>query len=208
MNIVREVCVDNIDHAVKAVKCGANRIEFCSKLEEEGLTPKKEDLILIKKLVSVPIRVMVRPHSRSFIYRKIDTEQMKKTIDFCKENDFDGVVFGCLKKDNELDIDLINDLANYSKPLNVIIHKAIDSTLSPIESLKKLLKLKTVNGVLSSGGAVSAELGFFTLKKMLEISPTNFEIVVAGKITKSNLEIVHEKIGSKFYHGRKIVGEL
>ena len=35
----KEVCVDNIKDAMRAVDLGANRIEYCSKLNEEGLTP-------------------------------------------------------------------------------------------------------------------------------------------------------------------------
>ena len=72
----------------------ADRIEFCSNLDEDGLTPKTDDLILIKKLVSIPIRVMIRPHSKSFVYNEMDIEIMKNTIDLCKQHDFDGVVFG------------------------------------------------------------------------------------------------------------------
>ena len=208
MDFIKEACVDTVKDAVNAFSSGADRIEFCSNLDEDGLTPKTDDLILIKKLLSKPIRVMIRPHSKSFVYNEMDIEIMKNTIDLCKQHDFDGVVFGCLNKDNELNMKLIKDLANYAKPLNVIIHKAIDITLSPIESLKKLIKLKTINGVLSSGGAANAEMGSSTLKQMVELSPKNFEIIVAGKVTNINLELIHKKIGSSFYHGRKIVGEL
>lgn len=208
MDFIKEACVDTVENAVNAFKSGADRIEFCSNLDEDGLTPKIDDLILIKKLVSVPIRVMIRPHSKSFVYNEVDIEKMKNTIDLCKQYDFDGVVFGCLNKDNELNMNLITDLTNYANPLNVIIHKAIDNTLSPLESLKKLVKLKTIKGVLSSGGAVSAEIGSNTLKQMVEFSPKNFEIIVAGEVTNVNLELIHKKIGSSFYHGRKIVGEL
>lgn len=208
MYILKEACVDNIDDAINAFKLGANRLEYCSKLDEDGLTPPRDELILIKKLVSIPIRVMVRPHSKSFNYSESDILEMKSTIEFCKSQNFDGVVFGCLKTNFELDIDLISKLANYSKPLNVIIHKAIDFTKSPLESLKELIELKTVNGVLSSGGAANAELGVETLKKMIGIKPQNFEIIAAGKITDSNIDEIHKKICSGFYHGKKIVGEL
>ncbi len=208
MDILKEACVDNIDDALSAFKLGANRLEYCSNLDEDGLTPLKEELISIKKLVSIPIRVMVRPHSKSFNYSESDILEMKSTIEFCKSQNFDGVVFGCLKTNFELDINLISKLANFSKPLNVIIHKAIDSTKFPLESLKKLIELKTVNGVLSSGGAVTAELGIEILRKMVDIAPQNFEIIAAGKITDSNIDEIHKKICSGFYHGKKIVGEL
>ena len=79
MNFLREVCVDKIDDAIKASKLGADRIEFCSKLDEDGLTPKIEELLLIKKLLDIPIRVMVRPHSKSFVYNSKDIQKMKNT---------------------------------------------------------------------------------------------------------------------------------
>lgn len=208
MDIIKEACVDNIDDAINAFKLGANRLEYCSSLDEDGLTPSNEELASIKKLVSIPIRVMVRPHSKSFNYSESDLLEMKNTIEFCKIENFDGVVFGCLKRNGQLDIDLISSLANYSKPLKVIIHKAIDLTKSPITSLKELIELNTVNGVLSSGGAATAELGIKKLKKMVDIAPQNFEIIVAGKVTNSNIGKIHKKICSGFYHGKKIVGDL
>ena len=208
MTVVKEACVDNIQDAINAFKKGADRIEFCSNLDEDGLTPSNYDLISLKKSISIPVRIMVRPHSNSFNYNDDDLIQMKETIEFCKNQKFDGVVFGCLDDDNELDLNKIKYLADFAKPLNVIIHKAIDLTSSPLNSLKKLLDIDNVNGVLSSGGFETAELGTEVLKKMINISPNDFEIISAGKITNQNFKILHEKIDGKFYHGRKIVGEL
>ena len=208
MTVVKEACVDNIQDAINAFKKGADRIEFCSNLDEDGLTPSNYDLISLKKSISIPVRVMVRPHSNSFNYNDDDLIQMKETIEFCKNQKFDGVVFGCLDDDNELDLNKIKYLADFAKPLNVIIHKAIDLTSSPVNSLKKLLEIDNINGVLSSGGFETAELGTEVLKKMINISPNDYEIISAGKITNQNFKILHEKIDGKFYHGRKIVGEL
>ena len=208
MTVVKEACVDNIQDAINAFKKGADRIEFCSNLDEDGLTPSNYDLISLKKSISIPVRIMVRPHSNSFNYNDDDLIQMKETIEFCRNQKFDGVVFGCLDDDNELDLNKIKYLADFAKPLNVIIHKAIDLTSSPVNSLKKLLEIDNINGILSSGGFETAELGTEVLKKMINISPNEFEIISAGKITNQNFKILHEKIDGKFYHGRKIVGEL
>ena len=208
MNVVKEACADNIQDAINAFKKGADRIEFCSNLEEDGLTPSNDDLIYLKKSISIPLRVMVRPHSNSFNYNDDDLTQMKETIEFCKNQKFDGVVFGCLDDNNELHLNKIKYLADFAKPLNVIIHKAVDLTSSPVNSLKKLLEINDVNGILSSGGFETADLGTEVLKKMINFSPNEFEIISAGKITNQNFKILHEKIDGKFYHGRKIVGEL
>jgi len=208
LKITKEVCVDNLDNALKAFNKGADRIEFCSNLNEDGLTPNFNDLKEIKSLVSIPIRVMIRPHSKSFEYNDNDIAKMTGSIQFCKKENFDGVVLGCLNEHNELDIEKINYLAQIAKPLNVIVHKAIDLTNSPIESLKNLFELNIINGVLTSGGCQTAELGISILKNMVEISPKDFEIISAGKITDENINFLHEKIQGQYYHGRKIVGEL
>ena len=208
LKITKEVCVDNLDNAVKAFNKGANRIEFCSNLNEDGLTPNFNDLKELKSLVSIPIRVMIRPHSKSFEYNDNDIAKMTESIQFCKNENFDGVVLGCLNEHNEIDIEKINYLAQIAKPLNVIVHKAIDLTNSPIESLKNLFELNIINGVLTSGGCQTAELGMSILKNMVDISPKNFEIISAGKITDQNINFLHEKIQGQYYHGRKIVGEL
>ena len=81
LKITKEVCVDNLDNAVKAFNKGANRIEFCSNLNEDGLTPNFNDLKLIKSLVSVPIRVMIRPHSKSFEYNDNEERTMIEQIE-------------------------------------------------------------------------------------------------------------------------------
>ena len=84
---------------------------------------------------------MIRPHSKTFNYNNEDLIEMKKTIEFCKNEKFDGVVYGCFNNISELDLKKIEYLTKLSKPLKVIIHKAIDLIFHP-ESLKKILNLK------------------------------------------------------------------
>ena len=206
--IVKEVCVDNIHDALSAFKKGAHRLELCSDLDQDGLTPTYELLSEIKLKLTLPLRVMVRPHSKSFVYNDDELNQMKKTIDYCKKMNFDGVVFGCLNEKFELDLQKIEVLSIFAKPLKVIIHKAIDLTNSPLKSLKKLIEIDLVDGVLTSGGAKTALHGIEVLNKMMDVIPENFELILAGKITNRNFNLIHKKIKGRFYHGRKIVGDL
>ena len=206
--IVKEVCVDNIHDALSAFKKGANRLELCSDLDQDGLTPTYELLSEVKLKLTLPLRVMVRPHSKSFVYNDDELNQMKKTINYCKKMNFDGVVFGCLNEKFELDLQKIEVLSIFAKPLKVIIHKAIDLTNSPLKSLKKLIEIDLVDGVLTSGGAKTALHGIEVLNKMMDVIPENFELISAGKITNRNFNLIHKKINGRFYHGRKIVGGL
>ena len=206
--IVKEVCVDNIYDAISAFKKGADRLELCSNLEQDGLTPSYELLSEVKLKLRIPVRVMVRPHSKSFVYNDDELNQMKKTINYCKKMNFDGVVFGCLNEKLELDLQKIEVLSILAKPLKVIIHKAIDLTNSPLKSLNNLIEINSVDGVLTSGGAKTALNGIEALKKMMKVIPKNFELISAGKITDQNFSLIHKNIKGRFYHGKKIVGEL
>ena len=205
MQIIKEVCVDSFLKAVNAEKKGANRIELCARLDLDGLTPNKK---LIKKVfsnLSIPIRVMIRPKHPSFIYSEEDIQRMIEDINYCKELGVDGVVLGCLNEDSNFNMNQINLLSEIAKPLNVIIHKAIDKTDSVLNSLLLLLKNKNINGVLSSGGKTFAIDAIKTLKKMLDLVPDNFEIINAGGITYKNINELHSLIQGKYYHGKKII---
>ena len=204
----KEVCVDNIKDAMRAVDLGANRIEYCSKLNEEGLTPDIEDVKYLLKNINIPLRIMIRPHSKSFNYSETDISTMLRDISTFKKIDIDGIVIGCLDKDDEIDLKKINLLVEKAKPLKVIFHKAIDITSDPLKSLKNLIKNSNIDGVLTSGGFKKAEDGVKLLKKMLDICPINFELIIAGKITSKNINKINQKLSAKFYHGKKIVGVL
>ena len=204
----KEVCVDNVRDALRAVDLGANRIEYCSKLSEEGLTPNVEDVKYLLKNINIPLRIMIRPHSKSFNYSETDISIMLRDISTFKKIDIDGIVIGCLNKDDEIDLKKINLLIEKARPLKVIFHKAIDITSDPLKSLKNLIKYSNIDGVLTSGGFKKAEDGLKLLKKMLDICPINFELIIAGKITSENVNKINQKLSAKFYHGKKIVGVL
>ena len=148
---------------------------------------------------------MIRPKYPSFIYSDQDIQIMIEDINYCKELGVDGVVLGCLDEDSNFNMNQINLLSEIAKPLNVIIHKAIDKTDSILNSLLLLLKNKNINGVLSSGGKNFAIDATETLKKMLDLVPENFEIINAGGITYKNFNDLHSLIKGKYYHGKKII---
>ena len=205
MQIIKEVCVDSLDDAINAEKNGANRIELCGRLDLDGLTPSKDLIKSAFSILKIPIRVMIRPKHPSFVYSEDEISTMIDDIKFCKNLGLDGVVFGCLDEEYNFEMKQINRLSEVAKPLNVIIHKAIDSTSSVIESLSLISKNSNINGVLTSGGERFAINAVETLKKMLVLVPDRFEIIIAGGITFENFESLHSLINGKFYHGKKII---
>ncbi|MDB4097855.1 copper homeostasis protein CutC [Flavobacteriaceae bacterium] len=205
MQIIKEVCVDSLEDALKAEKNGANRIELCGRLDLDGLTPSRELIKKVFSVLNIPLRVMVRPKHPSFEYSEDEISIMINDIEFCKSLGLDGVVFGCLDENHNFKMEQINRLSEIAKPLNVIIHKAIDSTNSVIDSLSLISNNSNINGVLTSGGERFAINAVETLKKMLVLVPDRFEIIMAGGITFENFDKLHSITNGKFYHGKKII---
>ncbi|WZL90464.1 copper homeostasis protein CutC [Salinimicrobium sp. 3283s] len=207
MSFIKEACVENLQQAIIAEKQGADRLELCTDLEMDGLTPSNDLILKIKEHIKIPVHVMIRPRAGNFVYSVQKIDEMKASIAFCKLVGVEGVVFGILNNDNTLNLDKLRELTDYSQPLKVVIHKAIDDTPNPLQACKELADINGVTTILSSGGEITALEGMEVLREMIKIS-SEIEIMPAGKITKSNVHELHELIGARAYHGRLIVGSL
>jgi len=201
----KESCLETWEEAIFAEKNGADRIELCADLANDGLTPDKE---LIKKVfenVDIPVRVMIRPRAGDFFYSKGELEQMKRTILFCKKMKVEGVVFGLLNENKTVDIENTKLLADLAYPLKVTFHKAIDATPDIYEAVELISKIKSISSVLTSGGKPTAREGSIVLKNLVEQFDSKLDIISAGKVATSNIDEIHQLIGGRWYHGRKIV---
>ncbi len=205
---IKEACVEGIDQSVLAEEKGADRIELCGDLNVGGVTPPLEIVKETKEKINIPIRVMIRPRGGDFVYSEEEFERMKEQIRCCQMQKVDGVVFGVLKQDNTLDIDRITTLVHLAVPLKVVIHKAIDETPNIMYALQELLKIEGITTVLTSGGKTTAIEGKTVLKKMVDMAQEKIEILPAGSITDKNVNVLHQFIKAKSYHGKKIVGNL
>lgn len=207
-NMIKEACVESFEEAILAQNRGANRIELCSDLANDGLTPSVE---LMKKTCSelkIPVMIMIRPRAGNFVYSDSEINQMKTEIDRAKKVGAAGIVFGLLTSENKIDIENTQILAEYAKPLPVTFHKAIDELDNPVEGVKELLKIKTIKRILTSGGKQTALEGQTVIRKMIKVAGAKITILVAGKVLDSNVEEIQKITGAKEFHGRRIVGEL
>ena len=205
--MIIETPIESLQEAISAEANGATQLELCARLDIDGLTPSEKLISDVLSNVTIPVKIMIRPHARSFIYSNEDIKMMVQSIQFAKEIGAQGVVFGALNENKELNIEQIKELTMISLPLQVTIHKAIDETPDPIEATKQLAKVSGIHTILSSGGKPTAEEGLHVLRRMMQHSGS-IQIMAAGKITAKNMAEIHSKLGATAYHGRKILGEL
>lgn len=204
--IQKEACVGDFKQALQAQENGATRIELCDNLYDGGTTQSLGMIKAVSEHVTVPIRVIIRPRGGDFYYSDIEKEIMLYDIEKIKKFPIEGIVIGALTKDNQLDLPFLQDLVAKRGNLKLTFHKAIDEMSNPIQAVKDLEQLGFDN-ILTSGTKATAQEGVDILKNMIQAS-NNIEIIVAGGVTNDNFDELHKQLKAKFYHGKKIVGDL
>jgi copper homeostasis protein len=202
-----EACVETLDEALNAEKKGAHRIELCSRLDLDGLTPSPE---LIRKVcgeLKIPVMVMIRPRGGDFVYSQDEIIRMKEEIDLAKSLGVSGIVFGLLTPDNHIDTENCLLLTAAAFPLPVTFHKAIDLLDDPAVGVRQLKKVPGITRILTSGGKPTAREGAEKIKEMIREAENKIIILVAGKVTNENVLEISQLTGDVEFHGRRIVGE-
>lgn len=179
-----EVIAKNLSDILKINKTNANRIEFCRNLEVGGLTPKRWVIKLAVMIARVPINVMLRPSSESFNYSEKDFKKMLKDAAFLAKTKVNGVVFGILNANNEIDINRMQQIIAKIPNKQKTFHKAFDQVNDFKQSLNILKSLK-IDAVLTSAGK-DINQNILTLKALT--NSQKLTIIGGGGINFNNVE--------------------
>ena len=202
--MIKEACVESFEKALEAQSNGANRIELCENLAVGGTTPSYGTVKICLEKLNIPIFPMIRARGGNFVYSKDEIEIMKEDIKIFKELGVKGVVLGCLTSDNKIDLELTKELVDLAYPMEVTFHKAIDEILNPLDYIDDLVNIG-IKRILTSGGEATALEGKDLINEMIKKSNGRLKIVVAGKVTKRNLNGLSNLISADEFHGKLIV---
>lgn len=178
--------------------CGADRIELVSALTEGGLTPSFGLIESVVNSVKIPVNVMIRPHAKSFVYSKEDINIMLKDINTVKAIGANGVVFGMLDKNNNIDEKNLNFLLQYCDNLDVTFHRAIDES-NTIESVNILKDYDRITNILTSGGKGSIRDNAKVIKDMM-FNSNNIKILLGGGLNFNNIVEIKEVTKANNFH--------
>lgn len=192
-----EICVDSVDGIKIAADNGADRIELCSALAVGGLSPSLSLLTTAQK-IGIPVNVMVRPRSGSFLYSDAEIKGMIEEINQVREMKLAGVVFG-VGSHNGLDFVNIKKLCCAAKGLDISIHRVVDLLPDRLSILPKLARLG-VKRILTSGGFINAYDGISDISKLIEQSPSGLSIMPGSGITPHNIHQILVETGASEVH--------
>ena len=177
-----EVCCGNLESVHAAVKGGARRIELCSQLELDGLTPVWEELQTARSLYpGLIIHVLIRPRAGDFCYSAAEVQQMAADIATALALGADGIVVGALTPEGEVDLPAMERLM----APNVTFHRAFDVCREPLRALEDIIGLGC-RRILTSGQAATALEGATLIQALRERSAGRLLLLPGGGVTPEN----------------------
>lgn len=180
VQVLLEVIATCMEDARKAEEGGADRIELITAITEGGLTP---GIGLIQETVHkihIPVHVMVRPHSRSFVYGTDDVDTMIAEIKAIRRAGAAGVVFGVLTEDGAIDEQTLSTLLAHTGDMQVTFHRAFDELKDPLAGLAILKQYESITRILTSGGQKPAPEAIPQIRKLVESTRGSHIKILAG----------------------------
>lgn len=205
--IAVEICVDSLESAIAAERGGAKRVELCSDLLEGGITPSAGLIATARKKISIGLHVMIRPRGSDFFYSDDEFDVMRRDVLMAKQLGADGVVFGILDLEANVDIQRTRALVDLARPLQTTYHRAFDMSSDLSRALEQVVEAGA-DRILTSGGAQTAIEGSAVLRSLVERANGRVIIMAGGGIDDQNVQVLLEKTGVREIHaGLKTIVE-
>ena len=196
-----EACVESVEEAVEAAAWGADRVELCVDLANDGCTPPLSLVSRCSAAVAIPVIAMVRPRPGDFVYAAAEITGMCHAMSDLAEQGAAGFATGALRADGRVDEEATKRLVEAAGALPVTFHRAFDHTPNLNDALATLISLG-VSRVLTSGRASTAMEGLDVLRRLVDRADGRIEIVAAGSIRHFNVERVVAETGVPAVHAR------
>jgi copper homeostasis protein len=195
-----EACCDSVHTARAAQQFGAGRVELCGP-GDGGTTPSLGLIARCRDELTVPLHVMIRPHTHSFLYDEDDMDVMCSDIVAAKSLGVNGVVFGPLHGDHSIDLRQVAELVALARPMKVTFHRAFDRTPDALEALEQLLTLD-VDYILTSGHSRTALDGASRLQALQARAGDRLVVLAGGTVRAENVQRLIEQSHVREVHAR------
>lgn len=197
--ILLEVCVDTPAGLAAAVAGGADRIELCSALALQGLTPAP-GLMALAAEAPIPIYPMIRPRNGDFCYDAGDLDHIRRDIDAVRRYGLAGVTIGANLPDGQLDLAALEVLVEHSRGLGMTLHRAFDLVPDMSVALEAAIALG-FERVLTSGGALTAQAGAEQIAELVQQADGRIAILAGAGVRPSNVAELVRRTGVREVHG-------
>jgi copper homeostasis protein len=197
--IILEIACGDLRDALAAESARADRIELCSALDLEGLTPSLGTAVEVFRRISVPFVGMVRPRAGDFVYSSGELSVMLRDAQLLMDAGASGIVVGCLTNSGTIDARACEQFVALAGESETVFHRAFDRVKDQMVALQTLMDLGFTR-ILTSGGAPTALSGARRIRQFVERAAGRIEILPAGGIRENNVEAVVLQTGCEQVH--------
>ncbi len=152
-----------------------------------------------RRRVSIAVNVMIRTRGADFCYSETEFDVMVRDIDVAKDLKADGVVFGLLTPDGDVDVERTRTLVERARPMTVTFHRAFDMARDPLVALDRLIDLG-VDRLLTSGQESSALEGAALLRTLVDRAGDGLIVMPGGGIHARTIRRVLDETGAREVH--------
>ena len=200
MKRIFEVCTGNLASVIAAVEGGAERIELCSALSLDGLTPSIGLLKYVRKTFpELKIHVLIRSCEGGFVYSKDDLDTM--LLDIHEASSYaDGIVCGALTQEGDIDTEALRLMVETSEGKPFTFHRAFDKCRNPQEALEQIIDAGCKR-ILTSGQQPTAEQGIPLLHELNKQANGRIIIMPGGGVNEKNARLILDQTGCIEIHG-------
>lgn len=195
-----EVCANSVESCLAAQAGGADRVELCVGIPEGGTTPSYGDIATARELLThTRLHVIIRPRGGDFLYTPLEQRIMLKDIENARRLGADGVVFGCLTSEGDIDIALMKQLLEAAQGMSVTFHRAFDVCRQPKQALETLIQLGC-HRILTSGAQPTAEQGIPLLKELQAQADGRIILLSGCGVNENNIARIASETGIREFH--------
>ena len=197
--MILEIAANSVASALAAQEGGAGRVELCTALEAGGLTPSYAQIAMAREKLTIPLYVLIRPRAGDFLYSDLEFETMRRDIEACVQAGCDGVVFGALDADGNVDLPRCRLLMAAAGSIGVTFHRAFDLVRDPMSALEDVIALGCER-VLTSGAQANALEGAALIRQLVELSAGRIVVMPGAGVDARNIGELLSITGAREFH--------
>jgi copper homeostasis protein len=184
-----EVIATEVAHIKEANRLGVDRIELCSAISADGLSPSHGLVEWAVKNSAVHIMVMIRPREGGFVYSPEELELMLSEISWAKQCGAMGIVVGALTEKNEVDVALMRTMVQAAYPMEVTFHRAFDVVQDPMKAMEVIIELGCTR-ILTSGQKTNCLDGKELIFELQKVAGDRITIMAGAGINADSIDAI------------------
>lgn len=181
-----EVAVDRRSDARTALAHGADRIEYCARLDTGGLTPQMWRVRELALAAPGKLAVLIRERPGPFTADASTVDWMCKHAAEALEAGAVAVVFGVLTDRNEIDVEGCRRVITVCDQGSAVFHRAFDFCRDPLRALDTLISMGFRRLLTSGGASVRAPGAVDRLAELVRRASGAIEIIPGGGVRADN----------------------